>query len=107
MPKIRHGRHRSSRRVPPLKDSDFDHEISLVDRDDEGQTGSSREPSPERNQSTSSETGPVVTQGVGEDSASSTATARRGRQGSGSQPIVKVDSKLPRTSRSSLSDQTR
>ncbi|KAH6844955.1 hypothetical protein B0I37DRAFT_327948 [Chaetomium sp. MPI-CAGE-AT-0009] len=33
MPKIRH--HRSSRRVPPLKDSDFDHEINLVDRDEE------------------------------------------------------------------------
>ncbi|KAM7213858.1 hypothetical protein V8F06_010736 [Rhypophila decipiens] len=29
MPRIRH--HRSSRRVPPPKDSDFDHEISLVD----------------------------------------------------------------------------
>lgn len=33
MPKIRH--HRSSRRVPPPKDSDFDHEIHLVDRDDD------------------------------------------------------------------------
>ncbi|KAK4144258.1 uncharacterized protein C8A04DRAFT_11654 [Dichotomopilus funicola] len=33
MPKVRH--HRSSRRVPPPKDSDFDHEISLVDRDEE------------------------------------------------------------------------
>ncbi|KAH6649712.1 hypothetical protein F5144DRAFT_553895 [Chaetomium tenue] len=33
MPKIRH--HRSSRRVPPPKDSDFDHEINLVDRDEE------------------------------------------------------------------------
>ncbi|KAK3325165.1 hypothetical protein B0H66DRAFT_111534 [Apodospora peruviana] len=29
MPKIKH--HRSSRRVPPPKDSDFDHEIGLVD----------------------------------------------------------------------------
>ncbi|KAK4151407.1 hypothetical protein C8A00DRAFT_17165 [Chaetomidium leptoderma] len=33
MPKIRH--HRSSRRVPPPKDSDFDHEIKLVNRDEE------------------------------------------------------------------------
>ncbi|KAL2148376.1 hypothetical protein VTH82DRAFT_2296 [Thermothelomyces myriococcoides] len=33
MPRTR--RHRSSRRVPPLKDSDFDHEISLIDKDDE------------------------------------------------------------------------
>jgi hypothetical protein len=33
MPKIR--AHRSSRRVPPPQDSDFDHEIDLVDRDDE------------------------------------------------------------------------
>src|SRR4051794_11059450 len=33
MPKTRH--HRSSRRVPPLKDSDFDHEIHLVDKDEE------------------------------------------------------------------------
>ena len=33
MPKIRH--HRSSRRVPPPKDCDFDHEINLVDRDEE------------------------------------------------------------------------
>ncbi|KAK3309167.1 uncharacterized protein B0T15DRAFT_526391 [Chaetomium strumarium] len=33
MPKIR--AHRSSRRVPPPKDSDFDHEIDLVNRDDE------------------------------------------------------------------------
>jgi hypothetical protein len=33
MPKIRH--HRSSRRVPPPKDSDFDHEINLVDRDED------------------------------------------------------------------------
>jgi hypothetical protein len=33
MPKIRH--HRSSRRVPPPKDSDFDHEINLVNRDEE------------------------------------------------------------------------
>ncbi|KAK4122464.1 hypothetical protein N657DRAFT_621945 [Parathielavia appendiculata] len=33
MPKIRH--HRSSRRVPPPQDSDFDHEISLVDRDED------------------------------------------------------------------------
>lgn len=29
MPRIKH--HRSSRRVPPPKDSDFDHEIGLVD----------------------------------------------------------------------------
>lgn len=29
MPRIKH--HRSSRRAPPPKDSDFDHEISLVD----------------------------------------------------------------------------
>ncbi|KAL1839330.1 hypothetical protein VTJ49DRAFT_1626 [Mycothermus thermophilus] len=33
MPRIRH--HRSSRRVPPPKDSDFDHEINLVNRDDD------------------------------------------------------------------------
>jgi hypothetical protein len=33
MPKIRH--HRSSRRAPPLKDTDYDHKIYLVDRDDE------------------------------------------------------------------------
>jgi hypothetical protein len=33
MPKIRH--HRSSRRVPPPRDSDFDHEINLVDRDED------------------------------------------------------------------------
>lgn len=30
MPRIKH--HRSSRRVPPPKDSDFDHEINLVDK---------------------------------------------------------------------------
>ncbi|KAK3903945.1 hypothetical protein C8A05DRAFT_32282 [Staphylotrichum tortipilum] len=35
MPKINH--HRSSRRVPPPTDSDFDHEIDLVDQDDEGE----------------------------------------------------------------------
>jgi hypothetical protein len=29
MPRVKH--HRSSRRVPPPKDSDFDHEINLVD----------------------------------------------------------------------------
>ncbi len=33
MPKINH--HRSSRRVAPPTDSDFDHEIDLVDRDNE------------------------------------------------------------------------
>ncbi|KAL2159108.1 hypothetical protein VTH06DRAFT_2867 [Thermothelomyces fergusii] len=33
MPRTR--RHRSSRRVPPLKDSDFDHEIKLIDKDGE------------------------------------------------------------------------
>ncbi|KAL2171325.1 hypothetical protein VTG60DRAFT_3212 [Thermothelomyces hinnuleus] len=33
MPRTRH--HRSSRHVPPLKDSDFDHEINLVDKDGE------------------------------------------------------------------------
>ncbi|KAL2130470.1 hypothetical protein VTI74DRAFT_6356 [Chaetomium olivicolor] len=33
MPRVRH--HRSSRRVPPPKDSDFDHEIKLVDHDGE------------------------------------------------------------------------
>lgn len=49
MPRVKH--HRSSRRVPPPKDSDFDHEIKLVDhspsprRSDEGDNsprGSSR-----------------------------------------------------------------
>ena len=33
MSKIRH--HRSSRRAPPLKDTDYDHKIDLVDHDDE------------------------------------------------------------------------
>jgi hypothetical protein len=33
MPKVRH--HRSSRRAPAPKDSDFDHEINLVDRDED------------------------------------------------------------------------
>lgn len=41
MPKINH--HRSSRRVAPPTDSDFDHEIDLVDRDNEDE-GSTRPP---------------------------------------------------------------
>ncbi|MCV5111421.1 hypothetical protein OFM52_29595, partial [Escherichia coli] len=41
MPKIRR-RHRSSRRVPPPKDSDFDHENNLIDKED-ASPASSRE----------------------------------------------------------------
>ncbi|KAK4230241.1 putative PEX23-like peroxisomal biogenesis factor 23-like protein [Podospora fimiseda] len=41
MPRIKH--HRSSRRVPPPKDSDFDHEINLVDNTD-GEDGDSTRP---------------------------------------------------------------
>ncbi|KAK3501802.1 hypothetical protein B0T13DRAFT_211204 [Neurospora crassa] len=39
MPKIRR-HHRSSRRVPPPKDSDFDHEITLIDKEDASPTSS-------------------------------------------------------------------
>ena len=49
MPKIKP---RSSRRAPPLKDSDYDHEITLVDRADEVR--------PERTRSNESEAGPSV-----------------------------------------------
>jgi len=43
MPRIRKPHHRSSRRVPPPKDSDFDHEINLVDNS-EAEDGDSVRP---------------------------------------------------------------
>jgi len=49
MPKIKP---RSSRRAPPLRDSDYDHEITLVDRADALE--------PQRTRSGESEAGPSV-----------------------------------------------
>lgn len=40
MPKIRRHHRRSSRRVAPPKDSDFDHEITLVNKEDVSPTSS-------------------------------------------------------------------
>lgn len=40
MPKIRRHNRRSSRRVSPPKDSDFDHEITLVNKEDVSPTSS-------------------------------------------------------------------
>ncbi|KAL2262416.1 hypothetical protein VTK26DRAFT_1410 [Humicola hyalothermophila] len=67
MPRIKH--HRSSRRVPPPKDSDFDHEINLIDHDDDEDL-SSRPPSAgpsssQRGRPRSSSTAPQTALGVG------------------------------------------
>lgn len=65
MPKVRH--HRSSRRVPPPKDSDFDHEINLVNRDEEESSPppSSAGPSSSQHETPASAAGPHSADGDG------------------------------------------
>ncbi|KAL2264877.1 hypothetical protein VTJ83DRAFT_7387 [Remersonia thermophila] len=75
MPRIRH--HRSSRRVPPPKDSDFDHEINLVNRDDD-----------ERSTSPSS-AGPASSEGDGMTSP------ERGRPRGGPQDMPRGEGREP------------
>ncbi|KAL2143725.1 hypothetical protein VTI28DRAFT_10089 [Corynascus sepedonium] len=89
MPKTRH--HRSSRRVPPLKDSDFDHEIHLVDKDGDEASfePSSAGPSSQRDSVTPSAAVPQVVEGGGGPDGEA-----RGQE-EGGQPSVVVEEPTP------------
>ncbi|KAL2023131.1 hypothetical protein VTK56DRAFT_3737 [Thermocarpiscus australiensis] len=89
MPSILH--HRSSRRVPPPADSDFDHEIRLVDRSDEdvSRRPPSAGPSSQRDTPASSAAGPAA----GEGAARSAVDERRG-EGTG-QPSIQIKQATP------------
>lgn len=88
MPKIR--AHHSSRRVPPPKDSDFDHEIDLVDRDDEVSPLRPSLPGASSQQGTSaSSTGPeAVHEAAG-------SVGRDGREEQVGQPSVRIEQPTP------------
>src|SRR6478752_3071988 len=106
MPRVKH--HRSSRRVPPPKDSDFDHEISLVDnapstpttpREEDlssrgtdsataGPSSPPRQPPPETNAAAEQEQNGHVGSHVG----NSVANGReRPLSPAGGQPVIHVD----------------
>jgi hypothetical protein len=84
MPKVRH--HRSSRRVPAPKDSDFDHEINLVNRDEDEASlrPSSAGPSSSRPGTAAPSDAPATTDGEG-------VLVGEGGQGNAGQPSVVVE----------------
>ncbi|KAK3301417.1 uncharacterized protein B0H64DRAFT_353273 [Chaetomium fimeti] len=88
MPKIRH--HRSSRRAPPPKDSDFDHEINLVDRDEEESPLRSSLGGP----STQGETTATATESQVDDGEDGISGEVTGREDAG-QPSVVVEGPTP------------
>lgn len=84
MPKIRH--HRSSRRVPPPKDSDFDHEIKLVDRDEEGSSPRPSSPGPPSSQRDT----PASAAGAHSVDGAGGSDGEEGSRGDDEQPTVVV-----------------
>ncbi|KAK4236727.1 hypothetical protein C8A03DRAFT_45313 [Achaetomium macrosporum] len=102
MPKIR--AHHSSRRVPPPKDSDFDHEINLVDRDEEVSPLRPAPPGASSSQqdASASSTGPeVVYEAAG-------SAGGEGREEEAGQPFVQIEQPTPQveTSRPRSGTQT-
>lgn len=84
MPKVR--KHRSSRRAPGPKDSDFDHEINLVDRDDDETSlrPSSAGPASSRPGTAPPSAEPVAADGEG-------VSGGEGREENAGQPSVAVE----------------
>jgi len=89
MPKTRH--HRSSRRVPPLKDSDFDHEIRLVDKDEDEAPLRPSSAGPSSQREASASTAPAPRAADGEDRPDGRL---RGHEETG-QPSVMVEGPTP------------
>ncbi|GAB1313838.1 hypothetical protein MFIFM68171_04048 [Madurella fahalii] len=91
MPKIKH--HRSSRRVPPPKDSDFDHEIKLVDHSDDesGHRPSSAGPSSSRRDTSIPSTSAAPQLGDGETGADTHDT----RVEAPEEPFIQVEQPTP------------
>lgn len=90
MPKIKH--HRSSRRVPPPKDSDFDHEIKLVDHSDDesGRRPSSAGPSSSHRDTSVPSTSTAPPPGDGEAGADAHATRAEAPE----EPSIQVEREL-------------